>query len=219
MNSALYSSSDVNLLHLSVSKHLIHSYTKDRNGNYLECNDNLASDTGFSNPEDMLGLCDFDLKFLTTDEKKCLRNNDIHVMKQSNIQTFMEPVTLFDNRKVICVSQKMPAYSKAKKVVGVRGISLIFERIHFQTGMLFYFKNNIANFLSLYSNYLYYLTPREIEVLYHLIRGKSLKKIGDLLEISPRTSEQHLENIKLKLNLDSKEDIIEKIIDSIFAKN
>ena len=48
-------------------------------------------------------------------------------------------------------------------------------------------------------------TLKEIDVISALINGKSIKSIAALLNLSPKTVETHLRNIKQKLNCSSKE--------------
>lgn len=60
------------------------------------------------------------------------------------------------------------------------------------------------------------LTNRESDILYHLIRGNTQNAIGLKLHISPRTVETHLENVKKKLSVTTKSQIIEKAILSQF---
>lgn len=45
-----------------------------------------------------------------------------------------------------------------------------------------------------------YLTEKEITCLKHLIAGKTIPDIATLLQVSPRTIEKHVENIKNKLH-------------------
>jgi DNA-binding NarL/FixJ family response regulator len=51
------------------------------------------------------------------------------------------------------------------------------------------------------------LTPREREVLHHLARGYSYKRIGVRLEISPRTVESHVGAVLRKLQLTSRHEV------------
>jgi DNA-binding CsgD family transcriptional regulator len=53
-----------------------------------------------------------------------------------------------------------------------------------------------------------YLTNREATCLYLLLQNNTAKKIGKILNISPRTVESYLEAIKMKFNLDSKKELI-----------
>ena len=54
------------------------------------------------------------------------------------------------------------------------------------------------------------LSERETEILSHLSFGKSYNSIADLLFISKDTVKYHIKNIYIKLQVDSKEDAIEK---------
>ena len=51
------------------------------------------------------------------------------------------------------------------------------------------------------------LTPREREVLHHLARGYSYKRIGIRLDISPRTVESHVGAVLRKLQLTSRHEV------------
>ena len=44
-----------------------------------------------------------------------------------------------------------------------------------------------------------------------MIRGKTAKEIAVILNLSPRTIEHHIENIKIKTNSDSKSELIDKM--------
>lgn len=52
------------------------------------------------------------------------------------------------------------------------------------------------------------LTEREREVLQFVARGKTYKEIGVVLEISPRTAENHVRNILGKLHLSRRSDLV-----------
>lgn len=61
------------------------------------------------------------------------------------------------------------------------------------------------------------LTPREIECLFFLIRGKSIKEIAEILICSDRTVEHHLENIKNKLGCRNNSELICAAFESGFS--
>jgi DNA-binding CsgD family transcriptional regulator len=48
------------------------------------------------------------------------------------------------------------------------------------------------------------LTSREAEVLLWISRGKSNRDIGEILEISPRTVNKHLEQVFVKLGVENR---------------
>ncbi|RKP47521.1 helix-turn-helix transcriptional regulator [Trinickia fusca] len=57
------------------------------------------------------------------------------------------------------------------------------------------------------------LTPRETEILFFLLRGGVARRIADLLSISVRTVEHHIDALKDKFAVSSKPELIEKAIE------
>ena len=89
---------------------------------------------------------------------------------------------------------------------GITGVALSFTRIgRTQGGQLLVAversdaAGDIARLASQYG-----LTPREAEVLLWIARGKSNRDIGDILELSPRTVNKHLEHIYVKLGVENR---------------
>jgi len=68
---------------------------------------------------------------------------------------------------------------------------------------LFHAENNDAS-----------LTSREHECLFYYLRGKPSKVIAQFLNISPRTVETYIDNIKIKYNCISRSQLIEKCVNS-----
>lgn len=56
------------------------------------------------------------------------------------------------------------------------------------------------------------LTQRESECLFFILRGSPLPKIANILNISARTVEKHIENIKAKMGVHFKSQLIERAI-------
>ena len=48
------------------------------------------------------------------------------------------------------------------------------------------------------------LTPKEAEVLYWVVKGKTNRDIGDILGSSPMTVKKHLERIFIKLGVETR---------------
>lgn len=61
-----------------------------------------------------------------------------------------------------------------------------------------------------------YLTQREAECIYLLANGHTLKKTGDSLKLSHRTVEFYLNNVKEKMNLRTKKQVLHAIYDTDF---
>lgn len=56
-----------------------------------------------------------------------------------------------------------------------------------------------------------YLTEREKECVDHLILGKTIKETAKLMNLSPRTVEFYLKNIRKRLDCQTKGQLIEKV--------
>ncbi len=55
------------------------------------------------------------------------------------------------------------------------------------------------------------LSQREVDCIYHLLHKKTALETGELMNISRRTVESYIENIKIKLNCKDKAEIIKKL--------
>jgi DNA-binding CsgD family transcriptional regulator len=64
-----------------------------------------------------------------------------------------------------------------------------------------------------------HLSYREAECVVHLLRGRSLKGIAKVLDLSPRTVEFYLKNVKRKLECRTKFELVDRILRSEFLNN
>lgn len=61
------------------------------------------------------------------------------------------------------------------------------------------------------------ISPREEQVLRYISSGKTMKEIGELLNISPETAITHSKKIKIKLNINSKAGLIKYAYDNLLT--
>ncbi|KXX70509.1 response regulator transcription factor [Flammeovirga sp. SJP92] len=61
------------------------------------------------------------------------------------------------------------------------------------------------------------ISPREEEVLKYIAKGKTMKEIGELLNISPDTAITHGKKIKQKLKIDSKAGLIKYAVENLLT--
>ncbi len=64
-----------------------------------------------------------------------------------------------------------------------------------------------------------YLTQREAECMINFLKDKTVSEAAAILELSPRTVEFYLKNIKVKLECRTKSELIHKVRESDFPKN
>lgn len=127
------------------------------------------------------------------------------------------------------ISFKFPWYNYDNKIIGVFGCSIVIGdqavypladslSLLTQTGLLSAPEDvGVSGFLpgSICENM--YFSSRETECIHYLVKGKTCKQIANILGLSYRTIEHYLENIKKKMNVRSKSEVIEKVL-SQFAK-
>jgi DNA-binding CsgD family transcriptional regulator len=116
----------------------------------------------------------------------------------------------------------MPWYGEDNELKGVFGCAI----------MLDYFKpDNIADQLSLISNTFMakilpsqnilpgksidgvYFSKREMEIIRLVIRGRTMREAAVILNLSRRTVENYFITIRNKMNVSSKSEFIDKVID------
>ena len=64
-----------------------------------------------------------------------------------------------------------------------------------------------------------YLTQREAECVTLLLQGFTMKKIGELLELSPRTIEYYLKRVKERLDCRNKKELIRYVSTCQFTES
>lgn len=64
-----------------------------------------------------------------------------------------------------------------------------------------------------------YFTNRESEVMVQLLQGKTISAVAGTLQLSPRTVEFYVKNMKSKLGCRTKSELIGKVFVSDFIKN
>lgn len=64
-----------------------------------------------------------------------------------------------------------------------------------------------------------YFTGREAQVMVQLMHGKTISAVAAVLELSPRTIEFYVKNMKTKLACRTKSELIGKVFASDFVRN
>lgn len=209
----------------------LYIWAKDKKGKYLSCNKTMYNDVGLSNESEILGLTDLELCW----EKFAIlfRGNDNIIMHGRESQFFIETTKIADGRKFKYYSYKAPLYVNSKKVLGTIGFGFSLTQLdsHLQknlNSLSFISPREQQKFQNLPYSFSFFLTSqkirnihlsvREIECIKLTVRGKTAKEIANLLNISYRTVESYLENIKSKLKINSKRELIDLVMQAIFEK-
>jgi DNA-binding CsgD family transcriptional regulator len=199
-------------------------YFKNTNGAFLYLNKMAIEATGFTSMKNALGKSVYDISPL--ENAHIISENDKTVMQSNRIRLLEEHAIRNDGVDCRYLSVKAPWYDDHNKIKGVFGCSIMLDDAAFidslalivEMGLLSPTKNNHA-INSVTNNLKVNFTNRENDVLRLLIRGKTAREIAAVLELSKRTVEHHLENMRGKLQVNSKSELIEKVIDHITNLN
>jgi DNA-binding CsgD family transcriptional regulator len=194
-------------------------YLLDIQGATLKINETGASICGFVSSDQAVGQTIFQVSQGTTAQD--LLDNCDSVLKQESVKMFDEFNTRHDGRALQFLSIKFPCYDSTQQLQGVLGISIVLgehplaSAITRLTEIGLLPKNtspqnqvlqlNLGNAV---------LTAREQECLEYTVKGFTAKEIAKKLSISPRTVEEYINQVKFKLGVSTKQQLIQKVLHS-----
>ncbi len=145
---------------------------------------------------------------------------DKKAMMTKSLVTTGGSSTKIDNVIIDVINFKLPWY-QGSDIIGVLGLTL-----HVDKNKMDALSHNLATLLgsNIFSPYQaaqlstlntkdkskVYFTPREMDVLFHLLRGRTAKEIGVILSISRRTVENLIGRMREKSDCKSKYELIAK---------
>lgn len=186
-------------------------YFLDQASNLLYLNNNTAQTCGFLSREDAVGISvravadKASADYLISNDTKTLRSEKILITEDD----YEHKLDSANDHNAISV--KIPLYSEKNKILGVFGCSVVLKH---QSISEFLKSMNDYNFLAqptknkLSHAYELGISAREYEILAAYAKGCSAKQIAQQLSISHRTVETHISNIKQKLKLANKSELI-----------
>lgn len=205
----------------------INIFFVDKDSRIIEMNDATINTAGFSCKQSAIGKTVHIAAKKETADHSIEHDRQVVLSKQLKIResNYMR----LDDINLTGISMRFPWFDKNEDIIGVFGFSIVTskydqysltEALDFvaKTGLLKQKKNAEAVKTLLpgkeFNNV--YLSKRELECLYLMVRGKTAKGIADILELSPRTVEQYLNSLKNKFSASSKSELIDKALTYIF---
>jgi len=191
----------------------IYYVLKDAQSKIIDCNPLFLSYIGFNDIERLMGLDDFDLAW--QDYAPLYRKHEVDVLNQ-NCYSIILPSQDISGRQFMAFINKVPTFNQENEVSGVACFNM--EIINPEALHLNYLlkKTNSTTKLPAYKigNFCreVKLTKQEQACLFYLLRGKSAKMIGKILNLSPRTVEDYTNRLKNKFCCETKAILIEKAI-------
>lgn len=197
------------------------SYFIDKNSIKVNLNEHSAYACGFSSSHDGIGKS----VMQSLDYKSALGliNNNTEVVNTNRIKIVEEHASHINNNLTFeGLTIKVPWYDEYGILCGVFGCSIRYdmtttlpeflEKIT-QLNLLASPNMNVphTNLPGIHIDNVYF-TKREKNILEMTMQGRSARVIAGILHISRRTVEYHLDNIKNKLNVNSKSELIDKML-------
>lgn len=168
-----------------------------------------------------LGLCTMNdiygpVATYFTKEADILLQHDQQVINSNKIHIFDETCLRNDDILIRASSVKMPWYYENGGIGGIFGFSVIgsynFNYILELTKAinLNHIHHAIKRLILNKKNEFHQLSLRQIDCLKYLLKGYTYKMIANILKISPRTVETHIEHLNNSLKCQNKSELIEK---------
>lgn len=196
-------------------------YLLNKNSVLQTINERTAEICRFQSTKKAIGQSMYDVAEKESAEK--VIRSDKFVMQSQQMHIIEDDVVIKNKNLLQCLSLKFPWYNHNNKVIGVFGCTMLIEKQSIATslskmlGLLNPTINKSASTLSNLANNPIYLSRREKQCANLLIRGKTAKEIAAQLNLSHRTIEFYIENIKNKLHVSTKSELIDKLMDMLIS--
>jgi DNA-binding CsgD family transcriptional regulator len=193
----------------------------------MKINERTAQTCGYVSRQDAIGKSVRNVSKRAT--AQYIIKNDREIVCTQSFKVTTETYTRLDDVDLTAISIKFPWYAN-ENLVGILGCSILMGyddavlltdaiTLLMQTGLLAPPHQATHLILPGWQCDTVYFNQREADILYHLVRGKTAKTIARIVGVSHRTVEHRLEQIKIKLGVSSKSELIEKVIDQFITKN
>ena len=194
---------------------------KNADSIYSFANKNAATILGFDSPEEMIGKTDHELKCNAAQYADCFAQEDQLALEKGKLQ-FISHFCYAKNEWKTCFYEKTGFKNAGGDVAGVSCYVTDVTDCHLIDITRFLLKTDSKSHyefmhrqFSYVLNQHYFdvrLTGRETECLFFILRGKSSKAIARFLNVSVKTIEYYIEQLKTKMNCSNKSELIEKSI-------
>jgi DNA-binding CsgD family transcriptional regulator len=193
-------------------------YFLDLDGKTILINEEGAKICGFSSSKQAIGKSLLDVS--KKENASLLMNNCYDVMHTQKRKIFDESNLRQDGVSMQFLSVKIPWYDTNNLIVGILGASIVVGKHSLSQSLsllteLGLFNQDSANEININD---VKLSEREMQCLQFTVKGYTAKKIAKELNISHRTIEEYLNNIRIKVGVNSKSELIEMTMQNFFVR-
>ena len=192
---------------------------QDLSHNFLLSNEYTAKLFGYKDKDTMLGIAPNQMQCPAVECADLFVEQSNAVLKKERELTLLDVHPYADGQTHVLLTKKSPAYTSDGVLMGSichcreitnnnmmkLGMVIAQSDQHFsgkmsKGGVSYQFGEHGDDDL---------FSKREKECLFYLMRGKTVKETADILFISSRTAENHVANMKQKLGINTKSQLIE----------
>lgn len=185
----------------------------------LKVNNTSAEHCGFDSPNFAVGKTAFD--FMDKNCAASAQDLDQKVLISNRINMTEYSLQRLDGSVESCFAIRSPLYNNENKIMGVIGFNVQLGKQPLLDSLTEFKKLGLIQSDFQPNNNPYpgseidniYFSKREIECLHEMVEGKTAKQIAEKLGLSIRTIQNYQENIKQKLNVSTKKELLEKVFE------
>lgn len=179
-------------------------------------NEANANDCGFDSVQSAQGKTAVDC--LSEESAAIVMASDKEVLQKQSLTIKNDKVMLEDEICTEFLTIKMPVYNNDQRISGIFGFSIkigsqplaesltLIQNLGILTGIQRSAERNYKIDMSIF-------TRRQLEIISYLIRGSTAVEIGHIMQLSRRTVEHHIENIKCRLGVRTRSELFAAILD------
>jgi DNA-binding CsgD family transcriptional regulator len=196
-------------------------WEKNQNSLFKSANLMACQLLGLKKSEDICGLSDYDLPCRAAELAEIWQQDDKQVMFTARSMQFFEIVHSQTSFNLLLVT-KIPQLDQQKNLIGTYGYAVDVTEPYAKISRILTRHLNQRKNALFQDRYIigqkpgFDLTGRQSECLFFTLRGKTCKEIGKILNLSPRTIECYMEELKAKFNCKTRNELIDKAISQGF---
>jgi DNA-binding CsgD family transcriptional regulator len=192
-------------------------WEKDLKSLYQKKNLTFSNLCGFKKIEDIFQVSDYNIPCKISESAEIWQQNDRKVILAKKAIQFFEILIYSDEKIRLFFTTKTPKLNEKNEVIGTYGHSLDVSNLFSQLPKILNRIGGKNNSISQNAYVIgdhsgFHLTFRQSKCLFFVIRGKTSKEIAKILNLSFRTIEFHIEELKNKFNCKTKNDLIDAAI-------
>ncbi len=193
---------------------------KDRSRRYLFANKEMREAVAVVSLEHIIGYSNDELSSSVVEDSLALFDSqDDFVLREKKKTDILSVFTYSGGEKKIFLGGKAPYLDETGDCIGVISQSTRINQGHlfslghvlFSDSLRFFSKSSLTFNISETPRQ-HNFSPRESECLFFILRGKTMKEIGRYLNISAKTVDYHLQQLKSKFDCHTRSQLIEKAL-------